>query len=54
MICYSEATLCGKKAIALSFPFYTRDYTSSQIQNACSMGKIIKQKKLIKITYIIK
>ncbi|CAO3631826.1 unnamed protein product [Cunninghamella blakesleeana] len=33
-----EATLCGKKSIALSFPFYSRDFTSNQIQNACSMA----------------
>ncbi|KAI9300325.1 survival protein sure-like phosphatase/nucleotidase [Cunninghamella echinulata] len=33
-----EGTLCGKKSIALSFPFYTRDFSSSKIQNACTMA----------------
>ncbi|ORX53952.1 sure-like protein [Hesseltinella vesiculosa] len=30
-----EATVCSKKAIALSFPFYNRNYTNDDILNAC-------------------
>ena len=33
-----EATLCKKKAIALSFAFYDRDVTPSKVNNACNMG----------------
>jgi tubulin--tyrosine ligase len=35
-----EATLCNKKAIALSFAFYDRDIKPSKIKNACKMGNI--------------
>ncbi|KAG2174101.1 hypothetical protein INT43_004121 [Umbelopsis isabellina] len=39
-----EATLCRKKAIALSFAFYDRDITQSKIDNACGMAvKVVKQ-----------
>ncbi|KAJ2960158.1 hypothetical protein NQZ79_g4530 [Umbelopsis isabellina] len=39
-----EATLCRKKAIALSFAFYDRDITQSKIDNACSMAiKVVKK-----------
>ncbi|KAH8553992.1 sure-like protein [Umbelopsis sp. PMI_123] len=33
-----EATLCNKKAIALSFAFYDRDIKPSKIKNACKMA----------------
>lgn len=40
MLCVSlrEATLCHKKAIALSFAFYDRDIKPPKILNACNMG----------------
>ncbi|KAI8328840.1 survival protein sure-like phosphatase/nucleotidase [Chlamydoabsidia padenii] len=39
-----EATMCGRKSIALSFPFYSRDFSPAAIQNACVMAtKVILQ-----------
>ncbi|KAG2180476.1 hypothetical protein INT44_003480 [Umbelopsis vinacea] len=39
-----EATLCNKKAIALSFAFYDRDIQPPKIKNACSMAiKVINK-----------
>lgn len=35
----SEGVMCKKKAIALSFAFYDRDFASEKIQCACQMGK---------------
>ncbi|KAI8074817.1 survival protein sure-like phosphatase/nucleotidase [Gongronella butleri] len=33
-----EATICKKKAIALSFPFYSRNYSADQVENACQQA----------------
>ncbi|KAI8097706.1 survival protein sure-like phosphatase/nucleotidase [Halteromyces radiatus] len=42
--CAMEATLCNQKAIALSFPFYSRDFSPNCIQNACTMAtEVIQQ-----------
>ncbi|KAI8576333.1 hypothetical protein K450DRAFT_257259 [Umbelopsis ramanniana AG] len=39
-----EATLCNKKAIALSFAFYDRDIKPPKIKNACNMAiKVISK-----------
>ncbi|CAO3589245.1 unnamed protein product [Absidia cylindrospora] len=38
-----EATLCRKKAIALSFPFFSRDFKMNEIQNSCMMASNVIQ-----------
>jgi len=39
-----EATLCNKKAIALSLAFYDRDITQAKINNACRMATKVVEK----------